>query len=58
MMRFILSEPVNPPIANYPLAKPSDLVAHKPPRPKYPTGLDSAELYRKQIALATESINH
>ena len=58
MVRLVLSEPINPPIANYPLAKPSDLVPHKDARPKYPTGLDASELFRRQIAIAVESINH
>ena len=58
MLKLTLSNPVNPPIAEHPLPSTHDIVQNKPPKQKFPTGVDATGLYKMQIETVIKSLNH
>lgn len=49
VLKLTLSNPVNPPISEHPLPSTHDIVQNKPPKQKFPTGIDATGLYKMQI---------
>jgi hypothetical protein len=56
-LKLNLSSPINPEVPEEPAPSPSELIAKRPPVPKFPTTKESCEDFRLQVELAVEAIS-
>lgn len=54
-IKFSVETPINP-VQKFEIPVPTEIIAKKPPLPKFPPTKDACEDFRRQISLAIESI--